>query len=86
MVADTTELFKHLDTLIDQWCERRALNPLRYLLPAYPLHMGTSDEWHELYNALRDIRSSCRDELKVEETEKLGRAIVTIQRMLDAQR
>ena len=30
------EPFKILDHLINGWCERRALRPLRYLLDAYP--------------------------------------------------
>ena len=85
-MADTTDLFSDLDTLIDEWCERRALNPLRSLLPAYPILMGTSDEWHNLYNALRDISASNRDKLKGDERERLNRAVVAIQKMLDVQR
>ena len=85
-MADTADLFSDLDTLIDEWCERRALNPLRGLLPAYPILMGTSDEWHNLYNALRDISASYRDELKGDETKRLNRAVVAIQKILDAQR
>lgn len=85
-MADTTDLFSDLDTLIDEWCERRALNPLRILLPAYPILMGTSDEWHNLYNALRDISTSNGDKLKGDERERLNRVVVAIQKMLDVQR
>lgn len=85
-LTDTTDLFNDIDTLIDEWCERRALNPLRSLLPAYPILMGTSDEWHNLYNALRYISASHRDELKGDERDRLNLAVVAIQKMLDVQR
>ena len=45
-----------LDNLIDQWCERRALTPLRILLRAWPTDLALSDAWHELWRALRDVR------------------------------
>ena len=85
-MADSSELFSDLNTLIDAWCERRALNPLRYILAAYPLAIGTSDDWHELYNALTSIRANCRDELEGDEMPKLNQAVVAVQRMLGAQR
>jgi len=51
-----SELGTILDGLVGRWCDRRALDPLRYLLAAYPLHMRTSDEWHQLWVALRNVR------------------------------
>lgn len=30
------KLDEKTDWLIDQWCRRRALRPLKFLLPAYP--------------------------------------------------
>ena len=76
------DFFTVIDGLIDQWCERRALRPLRTLLPAYPPN-GLTDGWHELYDALRDVRSACRDELTEAEMQKINRAVVTAQKMLD---
>jgi hypothetical protein len=84
-VAAHSDLFDILHALADAWCERRALNPLRYLLPAYPLQTGTTDEWHELHNALQDIRSLCKDDISLDEKEKLSRAIARIQEILNAQ-
>jgi hypothetical protein len=52
-----SELFALLDGLVDGWCERRALRPLRILLRAYPMESPLSDSWHELRGALRDLRT-----------------------------
>lgn len=60
-----------------------ALNPLRYILPAYPISMGLSDEWHKLEYALKDIRAMYRDELGPEEKEKLNRAILQVQKVVE---
>jgi hypothetical protein len=51
------ELFALLDGLVDGWCERRALRPLRILLPAYPMVSTLTDSWHELRGALRGLRA-----------------------------
>ena len=42
--------------LFDVWCERRAVRPLRYLLSAWPLTNGLTDEWGALREALRTLR------------------------------
>ncbi len=55
-MTSTSELFALLDGLVDGWCERRALRPLRILLPAYPMVSTLSDSWHELRGALRNLR------------------------------
>lgn len=81
-VNEKDDLFPLLDDLVDGWCEGRALNPLRHLLSAYPLSTGLNDEWHKLDEALKDIRALCRDELGIEEKEKLNRAIVHVQNIL----
>jgi len=77
------DILSDLWNLADGWCERRAINPLRYLLAAYPPSMGTSDEWNKLYDALRDIRALCRDQLTDDEKKTLNRVIVAIQKALE---
>jgi hypothetical protein len=52
----TAELFLSLDRLVDGWCERRALRPLRVILRAYPMMSPLSDSWFELRGALQDLR------------------------------
>ena len=49
--------------LIDQWCARRALRPLRILLPSWPPPNGFTDEWQSVWAAMRHVRAMCREEL-----------------------
>jgi hypothetical protein len=82
-MSEETNLFTILDGLVDQWCERRALNPLRRILPAYPLTSNLTDGWHMLYDALRDVRAFCCDELSAAEQKQLAEAIVIVQNALE---
>src|ERR1700757_3568778 len=61
------ELFKILDHLINGWCERRALRPLRCLLDAYPGVLAHTDQHFELVEALKKVKALCRDDLTQEE-------------------
>ena len=56
-----------LDTLIDRWCERRAIRPLQLLLRAYPGALVQADQMVELLDALKDLRGLCREALSDEE-------------------
>jgi hypothetical protein len=56
-----------LDWLIDQWCERRALKPLSFLLRAYPGPLLHTDQFGEVLNRLKDVKGLCRHELTQEE-------------------
>jgi hypothetical protein len=60
-----------LDSLIDRWCERRAIRPLRYLLNAYPGPLVHTDQKFQLLEALRDIKGLCRSDLTDEEIPML---------------
>ncbi len=82
-MGEETNLFTILDGLVDQWCERRALGPLRRILPAYPFTNNLTDGWHMLYDALRDVRAFCRDDLTTAEHQQLGEAIVVVQSALE---
>jgi hypothetical protein len=81
--SDTSEIFPLLDDLIDGWCARRALRPLRVVLQVYPLVNGLTDDWHALYDGLRDVRSS---DLANDESDKLNRAILLTQFVINAPR
>jgi hypothetical protein len=74
--ADTAELPNILNGLIDGWCARRALRPLRVILQVYPLANSLSDDWHALYDGLRDIRFP---DLTSDEQDQLQRAILLTQ-------
>ncbi|MBO0695396.1 MAG: hypothetical protein J2P56_04765 [Verrucomicrobia bacterium] len=67
-------LFKTLDVLIDGWCKRRALSPLRYLLRAYPAVLDHTDQQFQLFEALKNLKSLCRDHLTSEELQLVSQA------------
>lgn len=67
-----------VDALIDGWCERRALKPLRYVLPHWPTN-GLTDGVQEAWTAFRHVRAMCRDELQEHgEYETVGAIIATL--------
>ena len=82
MSSHDTGLFVAVDSLVDRWCECRSLGLLRIILQAYPLASSLSDEWHELYKALRLIRSQYGKQLLEEEANLLGEAIVSVDQRL----
>jgi hypothetical protein len=67
-------LFKTLECLIDGWCERRALRPLAYLLPAYPGVLVHADQQFPLLEALKNLKRLCLDHLTPEELRLVTRA------------
>jgi hypothetical protein len=68
------EPFKILDGLINSWCERRALRPLRYLLGAYPQVLANTHLQFELLEALKKVKALCRDDLTQEERRLVAQA------------
>jgi hypothetical protein len=80
MDTDETQISKmtlnqKLDWLIDQWCERRAIRPLKFLLRTYPGVLVHSDQIHDLLEALRDVKGLSRNELTQKELECVISAI-----------
>jgi hypothetical protein len=78
------ELFAILERLVHLWCDRRALNALRYFLAGYPLYMGTSDEWHMLWKALRDVRGLTAADLPDAERVLVEEALRIVDRLIRA--
>ncbi len=68
--TDKSVLIPVVDGLIADWCDRRALGPLRLILRSYPLSSGLSDDWHELYKSLRDLEN-LRDSISTDERERI---------------
>jgi hypothetical protein len=56
-----------LDWLINQWCERKALCPLKFILQVYPGPLLHRDQIGDLLEKLRDIKGLCRSELTSDE-------------------
>jgi hypothetical protein len=79
------ELFSLLDKLVDGWCERRALVPLRTILPAYPMMSPLSDGWFELRNALRNLRCLRQPVVTDQEATDVEEALRTVELALDRQ-
>jgi hypothetical protein len=67
-------LFKTLDDLINIWCERRALLPLAYLLPAYPGVSAHTDQQFQLLEALKNLKRLCLDHLTPQELRLVTQA------------
>jgi len=67
-------LFKTLDGLVTGWCERQALRPLAYLLPAYPGVCRHTDQQFQLLEALKNLKRLCRDQLTTEELRLITQA------------
>jgi len=67
-------LFQTLDGLVNGWCERRALRPLGYLLPAYQGILTHTHEQFELFEALKKLKRLCRDYLTPEELRLVTQA------------
>jgi len=67
-------LLKTLDGLINGWCERRALRPLGYLLPAYPGVLTHIHEQFQLLEALKNLKTRYRAHLTAEELRLVTQA------------
>jgi hypothetical protein len=72
---EQSRLVDLLDALVEQWCARRALAPLRCLLPAWPGPLAHSDQWRDLWRALQDVRGLGADALTPEETALHAEAV-----------
>ncbi len=74
------EFFASDKRLIDSWCDRRALTPLARLLPAYVAFNGTTDGWGDLLEALKGVRTFCREDLPETELATVGDLIRAAER------
>ena len=80
MLIGEQELFQTLQTLVEAWCDRRALQALRYILRGYPLASPLTDGWAELMTALMDVRAFARDEVTPEELLSVDKCIRVVER------
>ena len=51
-----TNTNKDISVLVDAWCDRRAIGPLRIILGCYPLVNNLTDDWAALASGLKTIR------------------------------
>jgi hypothetical protein len=83
-MAEKSRLAEILDDLVDRWCARRALEPLRYMLTAWPTPLRLSDEWLALGEALRNINGLRPGTLTAEERELHAEALRLLHRAVRA--
>ena len=76
---DQEELFRTVRTLVEHWCDRRALRALRCILRGYPLVNPLTDGWAELMTALQDVRASVREEITPEELNSVDECIRVVE-------
>jgi hypothetical protein len=71
MSKDLSTVDVLLRQIIDGWCERRALRPLRVILQCYPLVSGLTDEWASLAMGLKTIRFQFANDLVAKELDQV---------------
>ena len=81
-IARSDEPFAVLHSLVRAWCDRRRLEALNHILPAYPSFNGRMDAWNRLYDALQNLRTSAQSELTDEELEKVSNLITLARRII----
>jgi hypothetical protein len=84
--TEGTTLNQKLNWLTDQWCERRALHPLRFLLAAYPGVLAHTDQFGFLLERLRDVKGLCRNELTSQELTYVISAINELEDFMKVRR
>ena len=77
------EFIRNQEFLIDRWCSRKQLKPLRHLLNGQASLNGLTDGWSDMLTELKTIRSQCTDELQQDEFEKLVQLIHYAQAALE---
>ena len=80
----TSELGPIIQSLVESLCDRRAIGPIRLLAAGWPMIMCTSDEWHALWEALRNLRGVASPELTSHERELVDTAYRMVDRSIRA--
>ena len=65
-----------MSELLNSFCDRRAWDPLRILLPCYPMPHGFTDEWVNLAKALKTVRVQLGESLTDLESKRVVRLLV----------
>jgi hypothetical protein len=72
--------------LVDEWCGRRALPELRFILGGYPMSSPLTDAWHDLQMALENVRAFCRNTLSSSEQMRVEYALRLVTFVLEQPR
>ncbi len=77
---DAIELGEKIHFLIDRWCDRRELRPLRRLLNGQASINALTDGWIEMRDELKAIRAQDKAVLKNDEMDIVIKLIQNIER------
>ena len=80
---ETDEYIKKREFLIDRWCSRQELKPLRHFLNGQASLNGLSDGWEAMLSELKTIRAQYTEELKQDEFDAIVELIHATQAALD---
>jgi hypothetical protein len=80
MVVNARNADALMAQLVDAWCERRALEPLRVILSCYPRVNGLTDEWDALAAAFKTVRVRFASQLPAQELE----AVIGLQQLAES--
>jgi hypothetical protein len=83
LIRDNETFQATLRSLIDGWCDRRALCALRHVLGPYSAFNGLTDGWAELRSGLRNVKSFCDSELTEADRELLADLILATDHALE---
>jgi len=72
------DIVPRVSALVDGWCERRCLRPLREILGGWPLTSGLTDEWAQLGDALKAVRAFSDEGLTRREREEVDALIAAV--------
>ena len=79
---DIEEFTEKLNHLIDKWCSRKELKPLRRILNGQASLNGLTDGWGEMLNELKSIRAQNSKELDPEELKIVVELIHATEKIL----
>ncbi len=71
----------YVEALIDYWCEKRSLEPLRHILAVWP-HNGLTDGVSDLRKGLEGVRALGRGDLTEPEEVRVGQVLNLLDRIL----
>ena len=69
--VNVSELNAAISSLVDAWCERRAIDPLRVVLGCYPMVNALTDDWGALAFGFKTIRARFCKDLPPDELEQV---------------
>jgi hypothetical protein len=74
---------REMTTLINDWCDRRALAPLKIVLPHYPLFNDFANEAVELRKGLKTVRAQLGSTLPANEFDRLVKLLHEVEAAVD---